>query len=77
VKHRKTPLKDIRRAASLTQERAAKRIKVERAQLSRIENGRVSPTLRVLVGMARVYRVSLDQVEKALRGSRRASERAA
>lgn len=74
MRHQDTPLKRIRQAMRLTQLQAAKRIKVERGQLSRIENGRSVPTLRVLVGMARAYRVSLGELEVAVRGCIRLAE---
>lgn len=55
-------LKAARRAAGLTQEEVARRSGVHQVHLSRLENGKVQPTVRTLVRLAEVYGVEVGSL---------------
>ena len=51
-----------RRRARLTQKDAAKQIGVKPYQLANYESNRSEPCIKVLIAMARLYHVSVDQL---------------
>ena len=51
-----------RRRSRLTQKDAAKLIGVKSYQLANYESNRSEPSIKVLIAMAKVYRVSVDQL---------------
>ena len=52
----------FRRRCQLTQKEAAKLIGVKSYQLANYESGRSEPSLKALIGMAKAYHVSTDQL---------------
>lgn len=57
-------LKEMRKAAGLTQEQAAEKIMVSRVTLSHWENGRSLPDIASLISLSDIYNVSLDELVK-------------
>ena len=55
-------LRAIREQAGLTQAEVARRVGVTRQTLIAIEQGKYSPTLELAFQLARVFRVSLDEL---------------
>ena len=51
-----------RRRSRLTQKDAAKLIGVKSYQLANYESNRSEPSIKVLIAMAKLYRVSIDQL---------------
>ena len=52
----------FRRRSRLTQKEAAKLIGVKSYQLANYESNRSEPSLKALIGMAKAYKVSTDQL---------------
>jgi len=55
-------IKKIREAAKMSQKEVALTLDVAPTQYSRIENGKVVPSLNSLVAIAKVFNVSLDAI---------------
>ncbi len=55
-------LRAIREQAGLTQAEVARRVGVTRQTLIAIEQGKYSPTLELAFQLARVFRVSIDEL---------------
>ena len=55
-------LRAIRERAGLTQAEVARQVGVTRQTLIAIEQGRYSPTLELAFQLARVFRVSIDEL---------------
>ena len=51
-----------RRKRQLTQKDAAKELGVKPYQLANYESNRSEPNIKVLIGMSKLYRVSIDQL---------------
>ena len=52
----------FRRRSRLTQKEAAKLVGVKSYQMANYESNRSEPSLKVLIGMAKAYHVSTDQL---------------
>lgn len=59
---KKRTLKQLRKAAGLTQEEAAKSLNVSHDTLSRWENGLTQPTALQIVDICRVYECKFDDI---------------
>lgn len=59
---KKQTLKQLRKAAGLTQEEAAKSLNVSHDTLSRWENGLTQPTAPQIVEICRVYNCKFDEI---------------
>lgn len=55
-------LKILRNAKSLTQQDAAKALKIRQYNLSDYETGRATPSIELLIKMADLYEVTLDDM---------------
>jgi transcriptional regulator with XRE-family HTH domain len=53
-------LKALRREKGWSQDELAHHAKIDGRQVSRYENGRVTPSIEVVIKMAKAYNVSLD-----------------
>ena len=58
----KNLLKVYRATHDLTQEKLAIKLKVTRATINAIENGRYDPSLRLAFQIARFFRVNIEDV---------------
>jgi len=55
-------LKDLRKEHGLSQLEASKRLKIDRSTIAKYETGAASPSVYLLVDLARMYRVSTDYI---------------
>lgn len=55
-------LKELRKNSSLTQEQISEVIGVDRSSYSYYENGKATPSLGVLIKIAKVFNVTLDYI---------------
>lgn len=55
-------LKELRKNSALTQQEIAEVIGVDRSSYSYYENGKASPSLQVLIKIAKVFNVTLDYI---------------
>ena len=76
-KTRVNALRDLRIRRGLTQEEVAKALGISREQVSRFETGNRRPSWNALVPLSRLYRVSLEKAEAALRMESRSTSKAA
>ncbi|WP_126992223.1 helix-turn-helix transcriptional regulator [Thermosipho globiformans] len=59
-------LAEMRQAKNLTQQQLAKAINISRKSISHYETGRARPSLDVIIKLAKVLEVSVEEIYNAL-----------
>lgn len=62
LKTARNRLKELRKKLDITQDDLAKRVKISRAYLSNLENGKYTPSLEVAYNIARELNTSIDEL---------------
>lgn len=70
-------IKQLRKEVSWSQDELAKQISADARQISRYENGKITPSADALIKLAEVFNVSIDYLlrEDAARGTLRTHDR--